>query len=406
MLPKYLSEAKLLRASQLFWDLPRRTRKAETGSSTVKFLLCCFALVWLGGRLLAAGQDNQVVLNLEPTQALPRLSEGGFVTLKSGRILFIYTQFYGGAADESAARLAGIYSDDRGRTWSAPKTIIENEAGNNVMSVSLLRLRSGKIALFYLRKNSWLDCRPYLRVSTDESVTWSPPKLVVEAPGYFVLNNDRVVQLGTGRLIVPVAFHRSRAEDSRSSRSFDGRGIALWYYSDDEGLSWREADTWWALPTPSAAGLQEPGVVELADGRLWSWARTDQGVQFGFISTDKGESWTAPAPTSLKSPLSPASIERLPGSVDLLAIFNDHSGTFPFVKDKRTPLVAAISSDNGQSWPIRKLIESGPDGWYCYTAVHFVEGTVLLAYCAGDSKVGGLNRLRIRRINLDWLKRP
>jgi len=228
----------------------------------------------------------------------------------------------------------------------------------------------------------------------------------VEAPGYFVLNNDRVVQLGTGRLIVAVAFHRSRAEDPKSSRSFDGRGIAIWYYSDDEGQSWREADTWWALPIPSAAGLQEPGVVELADGRLWSWARTDQGVQFGFVSTDKGKSWSPPAPTPLESPLSPASVKRLPDSADLLAIFNDHSGLFPFVRGKRTPLVAAISSDNGQSWPLRKLIESEPDGWYCYTAIHFVEEAVLLAYSAGDSKVGGLNRLRIRRISLDWFKRP
>jgi predicted PurR-regulated permease PerM len=29
---------------------------------------------------------------------------------------------------------------------------------------------------------------------------------------------------------------------------------------------------------------------------------------------------------------------------------------------------------------------------------------VLLAYCAGDSKVGGLSRLRLRRMSLQWLK--
>jgi hypothetical protein len=372
--------------------------------SGLKFLFFGFTLIGLAGYLSTASLEKQVVLNLEPTPAHPRHSEGAFVTLRSGRILFYYTQFYGGAADESPARIAGIYSDDGARTWSPPKTILENEGGNNVMSVSLLRLRSGRIALFYLRKNSWLDCRPYMRTSTDEAVTWSAPKLVVEAPGYFVLNNDRVVQLSTGRLIAPVEYHRARSEDPKSSRTFDARGIALWYYSDDEGQTWRESDTWWALPTASDAGLQESGVVELADGRLWSWARTDRGAQFGFFSTDGGKSWTAPTPTSLKSPLSPASIKRLPGSTDLLAIFNDHSGKFPFVKDKRTPLVAAISADNGQSWPLRKVLESDPDGWYCYTAMHFAGNALLLAYCAGDAKVGGLNRLRIRRVDLDWLK--
>ena len=72
------------------------------------------------------------------------------------------------------------------------------------------------------------------------------------------------------------------------------------------------------------------------------------------------------------------------------------------VKGKRTPLVAALSSDGGKTWPRRKLIEGDPDGWYCYTAIHFVDRAVLVAYCAGDSKVGALNRLRMRRIDLDW----
>jgi Neuraminidase (sialidase) len=213
-----------------------------------------------------------------------------------------------------------------------------------------------------------------------------------------------VIQLKDGRLVVPVAFHRARASDPKNYRSLDMRGIALWHLSDDEGKSWREADTWWALPARTATGLQEPGVVELADGRLFSWMRTDQGAQFGSYSTDGGKSWSSPEATALSSPASPASIKRLPGSPDLLAVYNDHSGRFPFPKGKRTPLVAAISTDGGKTWPRRKLVESDPDGCFCYTAIHFTEDAVLLAYCAGDAKIGGLNRLRIRRVTLDWLR--
>jgi hypothetical protein len=272
------------------------------------------------------------------------------------------------------------------------------------MSVSLLRLKSGRLALFYLVKNSLHDCRPYIRFSPDEAQTWTEPKLVVQAPGYFVLNNDRVVQLTTGRLIVPVAFHRSKHSDPKDWKSFDGRGIAIWYLSDDEGQTWTEAATWWAAPVHSGAGLQEPGVIELADGKLFSWARTTLGAQYGFTSADRGKTWTAPEPTSLKSPCSPASIKRLPGSSDLLCVYNDHSGDFPFPKNRRTPLVAGISPDGGKTWPVRKMLEPDPDGWYCYTAIHFVDDAVLLGYCAGDKKVGGLNRLRIRRVSLDWLQ--
>jgi Neuraminidase (sialidase) len=352
---------------------------------------------------LRANDENTVVLNLDPSKDNPRNSEGSFARLKSGRLIFYYTQFYGGAADESPARIVGIHSDDAGRTWSPPEVVLENTAGNNVMSVSLLRLASGKLAFFYVLKNSWLDCRPSVRFSSDEGTTWSEPTLIVAAPGYFVLNNDRVVQLSSGRLVVPVAFHRSRLADPHSSKSFDGRAITMWYYSDDEGQTWQESASWWAIPARSGSGLQEPGIVELADGKLFSWARTDQGAQFGFTSTDGGKNWTAPTPTEMKSPTSPASIKHLPNSPSLLAIFNDHSGRFPFPAKKRTPLVAAISMDNGQTWPKARLIEEDPDGWYCYTAIYFVDDAVLLAYCAGDSKVGGLNRLRIRRIGLDWL---
>ncbi len=351
-----------------------------------------------------AKPENRIVMNIEPTVANPRNSEGAFVTLKSGRILFYYTQFTGGSADESPARIAGVFSDDGGRTWSGPRPIIENEGASNTMSVSLLRLCCDRIALFYLRKNSWIDCRPYMRVSVDEGVHWSQPRLMVDAEGYFVLNNDRVVRLRSGRLIAPLAFHKPRGSDPKSIASFDPRASAVWYYSDDEGTMWRASASAWSLSETSASGLQEPGVVELAGGGLKSWARTDQGSQFGFTSADEGKTWSEPEPTELKSPLSPASIKRLPDSAELLAVWNDHSGEFPYEKGKRTPLVAAVSYDDGKTWPLRKVIEADPDGCFCYTAIHFVDRAVLLAYCAGDPKVGGLNRLRIRRIDLDWLR--
>jgi Neuraminidase (sialidase) len=350
--------------------------------------------------------DNSIVFEIEPTKEFPRNSEGSFVTLKSGRILYFYTQFFGGADDHSAARIVSVHSDDDGKTWSTePTMILENPQGANVMSVSLLRLKSGRIAFFYLIKNTWLDCRPHVRFSDDEGKSWAGDRLMVPAPGYFVMNNDRVIQHSSGRLIAPLAFHRSRLDEPNSTKSFDARGIALWYVSDDEGLSWKEAPQWQALPVPgTGTGLQEPGLVELDDTSLFAFFRTDQAVQYQAHSTDKGKSWTAVAPGPLQSPASPATIERLPNSTNLLAIWNDHSGQFPMAKGKRTPLVAGISTDGGKTWPNRKLLEADLDGWYCYTAIHFTKDAVLLAYCAGDSKVGGLNRLRMRRIELEWLK--
>jgi len=379
-------------------------------------LVFALALIATGLSPLRAEPGNEVTLDVISSPEHPRNSEGSFATLRSGRIVFYYTQFYGGASDYSSARIVEIHSDDQGRTWSQPKPWAEKGKSVNVMSVSLLRLASGPLAIFYVIKNSGLDCRPYMRVSNDEGATWSDPRLVIQAPGYFVLNNDRIIQTRSGRILVPVAFNRLlRPTEYRphggDSRSNDLRGIILWYYSDDQGMTWREADSWWALPVPSAAGLQEPGLVELADGTLYSWARTDVGEQFSFRSQDDGKTWTPPEPTDLKSPCSPASIKRLPGSSVLLAIYNDHSGRFPFTVGHdayagRTPLISAFSRDNGRTWTQHKRLESDLQGAFAYTAIHFVGDSVLLGYSAGKAHGAHLGSLRIRRLSLSWLQAP
>ena len=378
-------------------------------NSFIKFkigLVVLFMTVIVPGFQDALASENLLVHRIDPTSGYPRNSEGAFVTLKDGTILFAYSQFYGGSGDHSQARIAAITSKDNGMTWSGePITIVENIGGFNVMSVSFLRLQSGKIALFYLIKNNLHDLKPVVQLSADEGVSWTEPVIIIDAVGYFVMNNDRVIQLQNGRLIAPVAFHRPIYRDGEQSA--DWRGIAIWYLSDDEGLTWHESDLWWALPVPERnTGIQEPGVVELSDGSIFSWARTNAGVQYGFRSFDQGTTFSAPEPTSLVSPVSPASIKRIPGQSGLLGIYNDHSGRFPFAEKRRNPLVAAVSEDGGVTWPVAKTIESNLDGHYCYTAIHFVGDAVLLAYCAGfysNPDMGPLKPLRIRRMSLDWL---
>jgi len=175
------------------------------------------------------------------------------------------------------------------------------------------------------------------------------------------------------------------------------------FLSDDEGTTWRRAVGKLEPPAQGEAGLQEPGVVELVDGSLFLWARTDLGCQYVSRSGDLGEHWEPARPSQLASPLSPASIKRIPDTGDLLLVWNDHSGRFPFPEGRRTPLSVALSNDEARSWHHVKLLEADPDGWYCYTAIHFVDEHVLLGYCAGDSTIGGLNRLRVVRLPVDWL---
>jgi len=353
--------------------------------------------------------ENRIVCDLETSPDNPRNSEGAFLELRDGRLIFAYTRFYGGSNDNAGADIAAIYSSDSGLTWTQePEIIVKNDASENVMSVSLLRLADGRIALFYLQKNGLHDCRPYMRVSTDEGRSWGSSVLAIPAPGYFVVNNDRIVQLRNGRLIVPAAYHRLKGEDAKDFKNFDPRAIALFFLSDDGGRTWRESDSWWAIPVASHTGLQEPGLIELQDGTLFSWSRTGQGCQYGMTSADGGKTWSPPLPTPFKSPNSPLSIKRIPSTGDLLAVWNDHSGRFPFPKDHalyggRTPLVSAVSRDQGKTWEHFKQIEGDPNSGYCYTAVDFKDKWVCLAYWFGQMKNGKtITCLRLRRADLDW----
>ena len=355
-----------------------------------------------------------------------RNSEGAFVKLNDGRILFIYTRYntakYG---DSSHADIVSITSADGGKTWSDWKMVVKNEA-LNVMSVSLLRLQDGRIAMAYLensRKDRQLkkklpgdpgveDCRPFFCTSSDEGETWTEPEDVTKRPPIFmVLNNDRLVQLKSGRLVIPVAVHHVTTpvlvEGKGFPSTFTQHASAVFYLSDDSGATWREASQCCYPPQWLGTGLQEPGVVELSDGRIMAWFRTSDGFQYKAFSSDGGESWSAPEKAKeFPSPRAPLSMKTDPKTGELVAIWNDSNPRWGIKPGKhswgRTPLVIARSKDNGASWYGHRMIESEPDHGFCYIAMLFDDDALLLAYCCGggeDSIV--LQNLRIRRME-NW----
>jgi hypothetical protein len=335
---------------------------------------------------------------LPPGPGNPRNTEGSFVTLRDRRILFAYTRFSGGTGDHDAASIVARFSSDGGRNWSSEDVpIVAGEGTMNVMSVSLLRLKDGRIALFYLRKNSISDCRPCMRYSRDEGRSWSDPAVCAATDGYYVLNNDRVVQLRSGRIVLPVAWHPAvRGE-------FGSRGIAMAFLSDDGGATWRRSSTQLQSASSDNAGFQEPGVIELKDGRVMMFIRTQLGSQYVSFSNDGCDTWTEPEASQISSPLSPASIERIPATGDLLMVWNDHAAIDESLRNKRTPLTVAISRDEGRTWIRKRNLLDDPDGWYCYTAIHFYGPRVLLAFVAGGSGLAHLSRTSVAYFDVKHL---
>jgi sialidase-1 len=347
--------------------------------------------------LHAAVTGAHIVRDVYPaTDKNPRYSEGSVAELTDGALLYATTEFAGGSADAASARVIARESRDGGRTWGEARVLQENVGRQNVMSVTLRRLKPGAVdgplALFYLVKNGPADLKVHLRVSTDEAKTFGKPVTVTDGPGYHVLNNDRVTVLSTGRIVVPVAW------DADIGRKGGMHFVSFCYLSDDGGQTWRKGAGAVDLPK---RGAMEPEVIELTDGRLLMIIRTQLGHIATAISKGGGDHWGEPGQLPLKAPESPATIRRIPATGDLLLVWNNTHEPKAGHGGKRTPLTAAVSSDEGRTWKHVRDVEADPARTYAYTSILFVKDRAVMTYYITDPKTQRWSS-RFRSVPVRW----
>jgi sialidase-1 len=348
--------------------------------------LTAFALASLiigtpGGSAQVQGDDVFRITVAPATAENPRNSESDIIELKGGRLLLGWTEFYAAnGADDGAARIVGRVSADGGRTWGDKYTLVENDGKCNVMEVNFLRLLDGRIALFHLQKNVEVggtetpDCRVMMRVSADEGRTFGPAKELTGEKRYIETASGRALRLRTGRILVEC----------------DDMDTAFCLISDDDGATWREGEH----VKPAGGGCWEPAAVELKDGRVLMFLRTSLGGQYQTISEDGGETWSEATRSALRGTAAPISIERIPTTGDLLAIWNHDVGS----PRARNPLTSAISRNEGRTWGHFRNIEDAPDDSWAYPAVTWVGDTALVTYF---SYTGGMS-LHLKGIPAGW----
>ena len=353
-------------------------------------------LMAISFRLLAADDDVFERILAPATSSSVRKSEASVIGLRDGRLLVAYTDFYTiSAKDDAPAHIVGRHSADSGATWSKPFVMVENTAGRNVMSVSLLRLQSGEIAMTYMFKNSHEDSsRPgdapdssiLFRVSRDEGKTFSEPITITPRKSFWVMNNDRLVQLKSGRLLAPC----QRLDNWPMIR----HSFAQVLYSDDNGKNWKGSDL--VDIRSNRDGADEPGLIELNDGRILMYFRTGLGSIYQSFSSDAGVSWSTPEAAILPAPMSPALIKRIPSTGHLLIIWNH---TLPGdTYNDRFPLTAAISKDEGRTWQIRDL-DTDVRFTFAYPSIAFYNGRVVITYWAAH---GSWYSLKLRSVPVSW----
>ncbi len=338
----------------------------------------------------------------------PRNSEGSFASLSDGRILFAYSRYTGESREDHAdCEIACCYSSDDGVSWSEPETLFTNETGGkNVMSVSFLRLRSGRLLISYLSEKfmpdeSYSSLIPVCRTSDDDGKTWSDIKLMSTFSNRAGMNNDRMIQLKSGRILAPV--WRTMVVQTPQGTDCLPR-VASIIYSDDDGENWYGFPSGVYPVAGSSTGMQEPGVVELADGKILMWMRTDLLCQYYAVSEDQGATWSQPLPWKyFPCTVTPLSIKRDSDDHKLIGIWSDGDPRWgvkivPEDSWDRTPFAMAVSRNEGRTWGEKVLIEDDPQRGFCYTAIHFTKEAILLAYCCGGHGHWPLQDMKITRI--------
>jgi sialidase-1 len=336
-------------------------------------------LVWilfgLVGTALAADFEAAVPDPPDDFVGTAPVSNGSLVALQDGRLMML-----GSGTHVS-------YSDDGGRTWSTAKSV---ETGGRPLQgagdpTSLIRLKSGKLALLYGRGASAVGAPPghnlFLRTSSDEGKTWSEEKQI-NVPGVTTSPyHDVLVQLESGRLVLPVRWLISgrypEMAEAGAWGTFQGarykvEGHAHWpemdttfvYYSDDKGQTWKSSATEVVIWHNDGVGgmwpCDESNIAQLNDGRLLMFMRTTLGRIYATTSDDKGVNWHLPQPTELAGSYSPCRLRRIPGTGDLLCVWNQVSAEEIRRGYRRGRLSLAISSDDGKTWKhFKTLFTSG-----------------------------------------------
>ena len=262
---------------------------------------------------------------------------------------------------------------------------------------------------------TWGSLATILRTSTDSGATWSKARLINPEHGLRHMPVESVFRTREGFLILPC--------DAVTG----GSGGTAIHLSKDNGKTW--ADPGAGRPKPRfadgakggwIAGIHG-GVAQLKDSPLLAFGRGDaiNGRMPQSISADMGKTWTYSA-----SPFPPIGggqrlvLTRLKEGPILFCSFarrtaiKDAAGTERAVSG----LFAALSLDEGRTWPVRKLISDykparrvdggGNTGWFIM-GPNSAEPKGYLSVCqTPDGVIQLITSKQHYAFNLAWIKAP
>ena len=258
--------------------------------------------------------------------------------------------------------------------WEKPRMFYQI-ADRNLTGTALLNDRQG--TLYHINgveaAGHWQNLMMTLRTSTDNGQTWSKPRMI--AP-----EHTKRHQVIAGTSITKEGWFVQACDAGPGGR--DGAAVHI---SKDKGKTW--TDPWDGAPLPdfkegrtgtTIAGIHA-GVVQLKDGRLMALGRNnsirDKEGRLRMpmsVSDDMGKTWHYSA--SEFPPIDGGQrlvLMRLNEGPILLISFTEHPYRTPkeergmmFTNQSGKPfkgygMYAALSYDEGKTWPVKRLLTDG-----------------------------------------------
>jgi sialidase-1 len=394
-----------------------------------------FLIIILSGLLSAAepfiNKQDLFIVGENPAYSLYHIP-GVVVTAKGTVLTWCEARKRAaGVSDWDDIRILLRRSTDDGKTWSAPKSIanVEGQKAKNPLALKMKNVDPNDVTynnpVLIADKDGtvhMLFCLEYMRTfyqrSEDDGVTWSKPTEITSAFEAFKKDYDwkvlatgpnHSIQLKTGRLVVPVWLSTGTGGNAHRP------SVTATIYSDDQGKTWHAGHI--AVPcTDEWINPNETVAIELNDGRVLLNVRSESKAHRRLVVTspDGAMKWSTPKfDDALLEPICMGGIVRYNHDGKSLILFsNPHNlkkekgKAEPGKNRDRKNVSVKISRDEGQSWPVNKLLEDGPS-MYSDIAVT-PKGTILCFYGrSGDSKgvaafAGG--RLTLARFNFEWLE--
>lgn len=251
-------------------------------------------------------------------------------------------------------------SGDRGETWREVLVVDPDGSGPvRAFDPEIWLGPDGRLRLFWAQAvghvatvgGVWM-----VETGDPESAdaAWGEPRRV--ADGVMMC---KPLVLDTGEWVLPVSTWRQTDHSARMVVSTDG------------GATWDVRGA--CQVPPEDRSFDEHMFVERRDGSLWMLARTKYGIGES-VSTDRGRTWPALAPSGIAHPSARFFIRRL-DSGNLLLVKHGPIGE----RTGRSHLTAFLSRDDGKTWEGGLLLDerngvSYPDGQ------QDADGTIWIAY--------------------------